>query len=79
MDKSTSLKAAFPNLWHEYLDYKFSGLRIDCTSQTHPITCLVERCDKAMANFDGISYGKGAAFLKQIYHAIGHETMSKGL
>lgn len=29
--------------------------------------------------FDGISYGKGAAFLKQFYNLLGYETMKKGL
>ena len=29
--------------------------------------------------FDGISYGKGSAFLKQFYNILGYETMSRGL
>jgi aminopeptidase N len=29
--------------------------------------------------FDGISYGKGSAFLKQLFNVLGYETMSKGL
>ena len=29
--------------------------------------------------FDGISYGKGSAFLKQFYNILGYETMSEGL
>ena len=29
--------------------------------------------------FDGISYGKGSAFLKQFYNMLGYETMKQGL
>jgi aminopeptidase N len=29
--------------------------------------------------FDGISYGKGCAVLKQLYNLLGYETMKKGL
>ena len=29
--------------------------------------------------FDGISYGKGAAFLKQFYNILGFDTMKRGL
>jgi aminopeptidase N len=29
--------------------------------------------------FDGISYGKGASFLKQAYNIIGHQTVGAGL
>ena len=29
--------------------------------------------------FDGISYGKGSSFLKQVYNVIGHDTLKAGL
>jgi len=29
--------------------------------------------------FDGISYGKGSAFLKQFYKMLGYDTIKKGL
>lgn len=48
-------------------------------SSTHPISADVANSYEAVAMFDGISYGKGSAWLKQLYFIIGHETMSKGL
>lgn len=35
--------------------------------------------DQAESLFDGISYGKGSAFLKQLFNLLGYEAMSKGL
>ena len=35
--------------------------------------------DQAESLFDGISYGKGSAWLKQVYNILGYETMSKAL
>ncbi len=50
--------------------------RIECT---HPVRVNVPDPDKLMSIFDGISYGKGSSFLKQMYNMIGHEVMKKGL
>ena len=35
--------------------------------------------DQAESLFDGISYGKGSAFLKQFFNILGYDTMSAGL
>lgn len=51
----------------------------DNLTSTHPICCEIAATDQAESLFDGISYGKGSAFLKQFYNILGHETMSKGL
>ena len=48
-------------------------------STTHPITCVINKTDEAESIFDGISYGKGASFLKQIYNMLGREVISQGL
>ena len=48
-------------------------------SSTHPICADVANSCEADELFDGISYGKGSAWLKQLYFIIGHDTMSKGL
>lgn len=51
----------------------------DLLSTTHPITCEINSTEEADSIFDGISYGKGASFLKQLYNLIGHEVFKKGL
>lgn len=79
MENCSFLKEKYPTFMHKYHGYKYEGIELDCCSQTHPIINDCQTTDEAMANFDGISYGKGAAFLKQLYHIIGHETLSKAL
>ena len=44
----------------------------------HPITTEVPNTDQAFANFDGITYGKGASTLKQIAFYIGPEKFKLG-
>ena len=57
----------------------FWGISTDQLSSTHSICCEIGSTDEAQALFDGISYGKGSAFLKQLFNVLGYETMSKGL
>ncbi len=46
---------------------------------THPIEVSVADTNQASANFDGITYGKGAAALKQFHYLIGDEDFQEGL
>ncbi len=46
---------------------------------THPIEVSVSDTDQAMANFDGITYGKGASALKQFHSLMGDEDFQEGL
>ena len=46
---------------------------------SHPIKVSVPDTEHASAIFDGITYGKGAAVLKQLYYFLGKENFSKGL
>ncbi len=46
---------------------------------THPIEVSVPDTDQASANFDGITYGKGASALKQFHFLIGDEDFQEGL
>ena len=48
-------------------------------ASTHPICTDIQSTDQAESLFDGISYGKGSAFLKQWYAVLGHEGLKKGL
>ncbi|MBC7741559.1 MAG: aminopeptidase N [Bdellovibrionaceae bacterium] len=46
---------------------------------THPIEAVVPDTSQALANFDGISYGKGASVLKQLNFYIGNEAFQAGV
>lgn len=46
---------------------------------THPILADVRDTDDAFALFDGITYGKGASVLKQVYFLLGDEAFKAGL
>lgn len=46
---------------------------------THPIEANVPDTTQAFANFDGITYGKGASSLKQIHYYLGEMGFKKGL
>lgn len=45
---------------------------------THPIEADVPSTLQAKANFDGITYGKGASSMKQLAYYIGEENFKKG-
>ncbi|MDR7329625.1 aminopeptidase N [Corynebacterium guangdongense] len=45
---------------------------------THPIAAQIPDVDAARQNFDGITYAKGAAVLKQLVHFIGREEFYAG-
>lgn len=46
---------------------------------THPIEAVVPDTLQAWANFDGITYGKGASSLKQLAYYMGAEKFQKGV
>jgi aminopeptidase N len=56
------------------------GYSTDLAPSTHPIAASgVATLSEAMANFDGISYAKGAAVLRQLITHLGEEVFVKGL
>ncbi len=69
----------FKTHWVTFLQYKFWGINDDQLQTTHPITCTINNTGEAETLFDGISYGKGASLLKQIYNMLGREVITKGL
>jgi aminopeptidase N len=58
---------------------KFEGLETDGHSSTHPVRNDVASLAETESIFDGISYGKGAAYLKQIIKVFGRESLSRAL
>ena len=67
----------FDSYWATYQQYKIWGMNCDFRSTTHAICCQIENSKQAMDMFDGISYGKGASFLKQVHKMIGFENLKK--
>ena len=78
MQSSEELKY-FNTLWATFLRYKFWGISTDQLSSTHPICCEIKSTDEAQSLFDGISYGKGSSFLKQLYNVLGYDIIKQGL
>ncbi len=53
--------------------------REDQLCTTHSIQCQVPDTESTFLNFDGITYGKGAAVLKQLVFAIGDKSFRNGM
>ena len=59
--------------------YKAWAYRQDQLSSTHPIVADIPDIDAVEVNFDGITYAKGAAVLKQLVAWVGRENFLAGL
>jgi aminopeptidase N len=55
------------------------GYRQDQLPTTHPIAADVPTLSEAIANFDGISYAKGASVLKQLVAYLGRDSFFAGI
>ncbi len=58
---------------------KIWGYTQDQLPSTHPIAARVRTLREAEANFDGISYAKGAAVLKQLVAYVGRDNFLAGV
>ena len=68
------------NPWHSfYLDRKYVAYWTDQRSTTHPVDTPVADTDSVGANFDMISYAKGAAVLRQIEFRLGKDVFRQGI
>lgn len=65
--------------WSSFCINKNSGYGEDQMKTTHPIACCVNATNNADSIFDGITYNKGAAVLKQLYFLIGKDNFSKNI
>lgn len=73
-------KLNFTGSWeYFFIRNKVWGYEEDNYKTTHPIVGNVQDTKTALANFDGITYGKGASTLKQLFYYIGRENFMKGL
>lgn len=70
----------FDNTWDIfYSRTKQWAYETDQQVTTHPIELPVPTTADAFANFDGITYGKGASVLKQLPYYLGEENFRKGV
>jgi len=65
--------------WDDFVTRKFGGVRDDILNTTHPICSEIKNIESADSAFDGISYDKGASFLKQTHKLMGHERFKAAL
>jgi len=65
--------------WEIFIGDKKWGMRTDMFASTHPIAADCKTTEDADRIFDGISYGKGASFLKQLCHYIGEDSFWAGI
>lgn len=66
--------------WMSFMNFRKNwGYDEDQMISTHPISCEVVNTSRAEALFDGITYSKGMAVLKQLYFLIGGERFSENL
>jgi aminopeptidase N len=83
-DFSAALSSAeatrFTHAWTTFCaSRKTWGYRQDQLPTTHPIAADVPTLSEAIANFDGISYAKGAAVLKQLVAYLGRDSFFTGI
>jgi aminopeptidase N len=70
----------FTDEWATFLaGNKLNGYRQDMSPATHPIRGDVPDVAQAMANFDAITYSKGASVLKQLMAYVGEARFVEGL
>ena len=77
----TAEATRFTGCWTTFaMQDKAWGMRSDQRPSTHPVAPVgVDNTDLALLNFDGISYAKGAAVLKQLVAWVGNEAFLAGL
>jgi aminopeptidase N len=70
----------YPDTWQYFQSrMKVWAYQQDQLPTTHRIADNVPTTDETFLNFDGITYGKGAAALKQLVAAVGEEAFASGM
>jgi aminopeptidase N len=66
-------------VWLEFEGYKAHALATDALQATHPIRTPVSSPDEVNEQFDGITYGKGAAVLRMFETWLGEPAFRQGV
>lgn len=65
--------------WTGFMARKDWGMTQDQMPSTHPIVAEIRDLEDVEVNFDGITYAKGAAVLRQLVSYVGRENFFKAL
>nr|WP_281497557.1 aminopeptidase N [Ornithinimicrobium sp. F0845] len=75
----TSAATEYTDTWTRFaMDRKQFAYRQDLLPTTHPIVAVIDDMEAARQNFDGITYAKGAAALKQLMEYVGANAFFAG-
>ena len=66
-------------MWHDFHQHRSAALRLDSLRHTHPIHTPVRSPAEATANFDLITYEKGAAVVRMVERYLGARTFRAGV
>lgn len=77
--QATAADPRFPGTWLDFFHYKEGASWADQLVTTHPIVADIPDTNAGSANFDQITYNKGAAFLKQLHFTVGDAAFQAGL
>ena len=70
----------WPQAWTTFANAEKSwAYRQDALPSTHPISADIRDLEDVEVNFDGITYAKGAAVLKQLVAWVGRDAFAEGL
>ena len=58
-------------MWHDFQHGRSAALELDALRHTHPIYCEVRTAEEANANFDLITYEKGASVVRMLERYLG--------
>ena len=61
------------------ISMKSGAIYEDERSTTHPVIAVCDDTNTAFANFDGITYNKGASAMKQLHFLLGEESFTQAL
>lgn len=76
---ATAEATQWSDAWVGFLNRKEWGLAQDQLSSTHPVKGEIRDLEDVEVSFDGITYAKGAAVLRQMVSYVGRENFFKGL
>jgi aminopeptidase N len=77
---SSAEASRFTDAWTTFsIGRKTWAYQQDQLPSTHPVAADVATLSQAVANFDGISYAKGAAVLQQLAAKVGRESFFAGI
>jgi aminopeptidase N len=78
--QSAAEATRFTDSWTTFCGgLKAAGYHADQQPSTHPIAADVPTLSEAQANFDGISYAKGASVLKSLVSYLGRDAFFAGI